>query len=680
MAVSYVRYKARDGAGVEHNLYVPRWTEGSMATINRGWKTPNEIEALTANFPFPGTWFVATNSAKTILASMGIINVYVISDIVNSGYAHWDIIGANGLTGGYMEFTTTSSDTVGYINFFHPLFGNNSFHQISVFSPESTSQNSDRMHTMPSDQFYTVNDTPRVCFARAQNMRTDSETHDAGLYFYQTEGKVPYYITVDKRLQIEAFYGGTPIPETHQITYHLVHATGDPNNPTEIPVGTTSSTIAQFVPENHYTLKYGSVLKTSDNTPVGDEVSWEWSEIGGYIRIFGDVPYDITIEVIGVADAYPIDPSEPTDPPDPSSINYDFTYDPIPMPDLPQIQAVEAGFFNVYLPTPHQVNELAAYLWSSSFDAANFKKMFNNPMEAIMGLHLVPLNIDDIENYDDYLIYGNNSTGIAMKRAEENWISVDMGNITVPEYYSAYMSYSPYTKIQIYLPFIGTQQLDADVIAGRTVHLKYNIDIVSGSCVALIGVFFDDQEGGTVEIVQYQFSGCCSCELPVTQGDYKNILQTIQSVVASSVGLGVSSSSSHGSHSIANSNGVRSSGFSSTNFNRSLTGNLANGITALGSSIEDMIKPTITTAGNISSSSGYLSVKTPYLIISTPKLCIPETQQNDMGFPIYGTIRISELHHLGFTVIEAIHLEGFGVATTDELDELEEILKTGVIF
>ena len=643
MAVSYVRYKARNGAGTEFNLYVPRWTQGSQGTISRGWKTPNEIEAATANFPFPGTWFVKTASAKTILASMGIINVYVIDDIISSGYAHWDIIGANGLTGGYIEFTTYA------VNLFHPLFGTNAFYSIGVYSPESTSQNSTRMHTMPSDQFYTVDDTPRLCAARAQNMRADSGNTVAGLYFYYSENGVPYTTSVDLRLQIEAFYGGSPIPESHQITYHLVHATGDPNNPTEIPVGATGSTTAQFVPENHYTLKYGSVLKTSDNTPVGDEVSWEWSAIGGYVRIFGDVPYDITIEVVGVADPYPIDPSDPTSPPDPSSPNYDFTSVPITAPTLPSFNFCEAGFVNLYNPTADELNRLASYMWSGSFSADNFKKLFASPMEAILGCHIIPVQPS---KKDGLLCIGNYSTGIATSIVTSQWKIKQLGTVSIPEYYSAYLSYEPYTKISIYLPFIGFKELSADTVVGKRLELQYTVDVASGACVA--DIFVSSDEGITSDFL-YEFSGNCAAGIPVTQGDYKNIAATIQSTALSAVGL-------IGSIVMKSPLGIAASGVSL--------------LSSLGSSVDETNKPQIAAKGSVTGTSGYMASNQPYILVTTPRVCMPAEQNEFEGLPIFETVTLADLS--GYTVVDYIHPEGTS-CTDNELIELEEILKGGVI-
>lgn len=454
------------------------------------------------------------------------------------------------------------------------------------------------------------------------------------------------------------------IPESYTITYHLVHATGDSENPTSVPIEVAEGqdVFMRFYPTEGYDLKYGSVPIGTGYGP-DDSVIYVWNAERGEMMIRGFTS-DITVEVIGVAKPYPIDPSEPTDPGtiDPDSPNYDFSSTIIPVPSRPTWDYAQAGFCNVYLPTAQELNSLALYLWSGSFSADNFKKMFNNPMEAILGCHLVPLSLDDIDHDDGTLAYGNNDTGIEMKIALSNWISYDCGRVKLPVYYGAYLSYSPYTKIQIYLPFIGMHRLDADSIIGKYVHVVYRIDIVTGSCVALIAVG-DDTEN---ETVMYQFAGSCSTEIPVTQGDYKNALQILQGVVSSSVGMvsNVITSGLRGGYSgMAGAIGGMASG-------------AVAGLGGAASALVDSVKPDISISGNLSSSTGYLGVRIPYLVISTPRVCLPDEQGRFMGLPIFATSRLQQL--TGFTQVESIHLEGF-YYTEDELTELEELLKSGVI-
>ena len=88
-------------------------------------------------------------------------------------------------------------------------------------------------------------------------------------------------------------------------------------------------------------------------------------------------------------------------------------------------------------------------------------------------------------------------------------------------------------------------------------------------------------------------------------------------------------------------------------------------------------KPNVSRASGISGLNGNMSIRRPYLIISRPKQNIPETFAHEYGFRSHISARLGDL--TGFTKVEDIHLENMGDITQDELEELESILKSGVI-
>ena len=90
-----------------------------------------------------------------------------------------------------------------------------------------------------------------------------------------------------------------------------------------------------------------------------------------------------------------------------------------------------------------------------------------------------------------------------------------------------------------------------------------------------------------------------------------------------------------------------------------------------------MVKPDIQRSGNIGGSSGLMGIQFPYLILTIPRMCTPGQQNEYIGYPSYMTVTLGDLS--GYTEVDSIHLSGIA-ATDAELDEIESLLKEGVIF
>ena len=67
--------------------------------------------------------------------------------------------------------------------------------------------------------------------------------------------------------------------------------------------------------------------------------------------------------------------------------------DPIDIPELPSISAVDAGFITIYKPSLDELRNLSKYLWSDLFSLDSFKKIFAAPIDCILGLNIMPFGI-----------------------------------------------------------------------------------------------------------------------------------------------------------------------------------------------------------------------------------------------------------------------------------------------
>ena len=315
---------------------------------------------------------------------------------------------------------------------------------------------------------------------------------------------------------------------------------------------------------------------------------------------------------------------------------FDLSSDSIDFPSLPTLTAVSTGLVSIYTPTLTQLNSLANFLWNANpTDVDYWKKLVANPLDLILGLSIVPVSVP--AGASQNIKVGLIDTGVAMTKAATQFVTVDCGSINVAEVWGSALDYSPFTKFSIYLPFIGTRTINTDDIMGKTVHVKYNIDLLSGACTAMIKCG---------DSVLYQYSGACAISLPLSGETFTSMItSTIQ--LAARIAATVSS------------------------------GGAAAGITAASAANSVMsMKPQIERAGGVSGAAGQLGIMAPYLIAEVPRQSVPARYNTFAGYPSNINAVLGDL--TGYTEIETIYIKGIS-ATKSELDEIETLLKAGVI-
>ena len=315
----------------------------------------------------------------------------------------------------------------------------------------------------------------------------------------------------------------------------------------------------------------------------------------------------------------------------------DGATDDVDIPGLPDLEATDSGFITLFRPSTAQMKTLANYMWSDPFDLDTFKKLFANPMDCILGLSIVP--VDPGAGATTTVKVGNISTGVSMTKAAHQYVEVDCGSISVKrESPGSYLDQSPYTEIEIYLPFIGVRPLDTDDVMGKTVRVVYHVDVLSGACTAYV-------KCGSSVI--YQYVGSCALSVPISGNDWTSAINGVLGI-AGAIGSMVAT-------------GGATAPMSAT---------------MIASTVTNQMKPSVEKSGGMSGSGGIMAVKYPYLIISRPRRVVPSNQNKYLGYPAFTTKKLSAVS--GYNVIEDIHLAKMD-ATQQECDEIERLLKSGVI-
>ena len=327
--------------------------------------------------------------------------------------------------------------------------------------------------------------------------------------------------------------------------------------------------------------------------------------------------------------------------------------DPIPLEPIIRLPDVSnLGFVKIYTPSSSELNSLASYMWSNTFDLNTLKKIFANPIDSVISLGLVPITIPS--GGSSHIFIGNIDTGINCTIAGQQYIDVDCGTIEVEEFYGSFMDYSPYTKCEIYLPFIGYKTLDVDMIMRKSISVTYRVDILTGSCVA--NVICNNS-------VIAQYVGNCLIVSPFTGSNFNAVFSGLVSLTQA--GLGVISGGVLAGATGGILNGVVQGIGSTVNQAGSIVGDIMS------------TKPQIEKSGAISSHSGLLGVLTPHLIITRPRIVVPENQNVLNGYPCLAFKNFSDLS--GFTIVQQTNLKGIPCSEA-ELQKITNLLYQGVVF
>lgn len=226
----------------------------------------------------------------------------------------------------------------------------------------------------------------------------------------------------------------------------------------------------------------------------------------------------------------------------------------------------------------------------------------------------------------------------------------DFGTYSFTESFHNFLDYSPNTTIKIFLPYCGFQNVDASIVMGGTVHLYGTIDMITGNILYYLSINNPDVTATTGENVLYCWNGNVASEIPVTAEDYGSKVSAIIGSATTIAGLSVGL------------NGI---------------GNVPGMVEASANMATAALSSRYIQAGSLTSNNGLAGVQYPYIVINRPIVNYPSNYGHTVGYPSMKSATLSSLS--GFTKVSEIHLNGFSGATQEELNEIERLLKEGVI-
>lgn len=307
---------------------------------------------------------------------------------------------------------------------------------------------------------------------------------------------------------------------------------------------------------------------------------------------------------------------------------------PVIIPPVVPVGGSSSALFSVYNPTASEIDSLGSYLWGSSI-VELLAKFLQNPIDAVISLHQI--YITPSVSGRKTIKLGYLDSGVAADCVSDQYEELDCGTVFVPEYYNDARDYSPWTQVQIYLPFIGIVPLSAEDIIGSTVNVKYGIDVYTGSLLCSLTVTKPD--GATQTLYTYEGNG--AVQYPLTGANMNGIIRgTLGAMTGGMIG-GISGAIVGG-----------------------MTGALSGGAT-------------VSRSGGFGGNSGAMSYKKPYIIVTRK---IPDDAFNYAhyyGLPANRTTTLVNCY--GYTRVKSMHIDNIARATQAEKDKIESILKQGIM-
>lgn len=288
-----------------------------------------------------------------------------------------------------------------------------------------------------------------------------------------------------------------------------------------------------------------------------------------------------------------------------------------------------------YVITKSRLQALGEYLWTRDF-FDYIQDLNASPIENIVSVKVVPFNIPS--GSETEIFVGNVGTGVLGNPVDIDYnCKHTIGTVTIEKKYPAncnFLNSNTFTKLSIFLPFIGFKELDASLFLDKALKVEYINDIITGNCKAVI--YADN-------VPICDFSGQIGLDIPISA---QNRAQ---------VELGLISAVGQGAASIASGN---------------VGGMLSSAVNIASNAFH-----TETRGANSPSVDSFMTHDCFY-ILENAIVQYPSRYNHTHGRPLNLSKTLRNM--TGFTVCEDVDVSGIQGATKEELEYIKDMLEKGV--
>lgn len=326
---------------------------------------------------------------------------------------------------------------------------------------------------------------------------------------------------------------------------------------------------------------------------------------------------------------------------------YDYPGEDVDFPTLPTTSVLNIANYKMFNPTGTQLGGVIGKLWFEDFSLTELieviQRFIFKPKESLVSVTMVPFNVSSGSSERVYL--GKMDTGVDAPIVTAQFQTIDCGSINVPLKYASVLDYSPFQKAILFIPFVGFRNINVDQIAGGTIAIKYNVDVLTGSAVCFVRIT-DGQDSNNS--VLYTYDCNLAIQVPVSSDKYDAMVSALLHLGGSLIGA--AGGGQFGVSTAAN---------------------------AIPSAIDAISAAHgIDQSGQLASTVGILGEFCPYLVLEQVNQSLPAGYNSHEGYPSNITSQLGSLS--GYTEVEKIHLN-IPEASSIELTEIEQLLTHGVI-
>lgn len=297
------------------------------------------------------------------------------------------------------------------------------------------------------------------------------------------------------------------------------------------------------------------------------------------------------------------------------------------------------------------ITNIGSYL--NSVTANQFGHLMNSPSEFLTSVKAFPFDLSELErgaSGTQNIQLGIEDSGISANTFSVIKPSIHLGTYTFNEYYNNFLDYNNFTKITVFLPYIGFLQLDPNEVMGKTVSFDYAIDLDTGECTCAISVIVSN----TVKYVIKTASGKIGIDIPIGSTNAREIQKNFVNSMIGIVGGAVAMPFSKG-FGVAMGVGMLTKGskemFNALQYHYNKSGGTIQGLNNL------PLPQSI------------------YVIYERNNAIYYPTETK--GRPLQSNRKLSNVH--GYCEVDRFRDDfNLGYATREELDEVKQLLQQGV--
>ena len=373
----------------------------------------------------------------------------------------------------------------------------------------------------------------------------------------------------------------------------------------------------------------------------------------------------------------------------------------------PTLNIADLGFFSIWNPTPGELKNLADFVWNDPTDWQQWPQIFQSgilkPLDYIISLSLLPIPSSALTLANKTFCMGGIVfdgraaallMNLSMNQVQEQFVDINLGTLSLKEYFGSFLDYAPYSQISIYLPFYGVAELSMNELQNAdSIELVYRINILDGSCA--IKLLVDRQtsaaQNGSIPLkhVLYEYYTNVKTDIPLTQGANTEHLKMAATMITAAVAMAAPIAGA-GAAALAGGVGTAASGAatmgdimgSASAAAAANGGKIAAGIQAGAQGAQKIVNAMPSGGGmqrgNISGmSTGLLSERRPFLIVTRPIQVLPEGYKEEMGYTASIKTTLATLGS-GFVKFDSVDLSSLDCEESERLKILDLLTNTGV--